>query len=212
MNKPLIVISLPIEEVDKFDFSNKKFDLIEVRLDYKKNIDIQDLEKLLFLKEKLILTIRDINEGGIFPVKDEIKVKIYKKAFDYGIKYDIEERFLQKHSLPYENMIVSSHYPDSLPSVSELIEKFKKYNNLFSAKVAVKNLNGYKSTLAKFLELFKDATVIPLGAIWYERISFSLLGSKLLYVYDKVPTGNGQPNYDDAIRVLDSIFYKSQSI
>jgi len=204
LNKPLIVLSIPYNNVSQYiDFGA---DYIEVRLDYKKNLSINDIDEFLKYKEKIILTIRDLNEGGVFPVKDDVKLNIYKKIYDYGIKYDVELRFLEKYKVPYDDEIVSSHYLNFLPSINELIEKYKKFDNLFTAKVAIKNINGYKSILTKFLEIINNPTVIPIGAPWYERISFSLLGSKLLYVYDKVQTGGGQPNFYIASKILYEIF------
>jgi 3-dehydroquinate dehydratase len=204
LNKPLIVLSIPYGDVS--EYINSEADYIEVRLDYKKNLTIYDIDEFLKYKEKVILTIRDSSEGGIFPIRDDAKLNIYKKIFDYGIKYDVEMRFLEKYKIPYEGEIVSSHYLNSLPGINELIEKYKKLDNLFTAKVAIKNINGYKSILAKFLEIINNPTVIPIGAPWYERISYSLLGSKLLYVYDKVQTGEGQPKLSIAAKILKEIF------
>ncbi len=203
MNRPLIVLSLPYGNVNDFI---DKVDFIEIRLDYKKNLKLEDIDDFLKYKDKMIITIRDISEGGIFPINDETKIKIYKKLNDYGIIYDVEESFLKKYDLPYENNIVSAHYFHSLPSFNEILEKFKKYNNLFSAKLAVKNFPGYKSLLIKFLEIIENPTAIPLGANWYERIGFSLLGSKLLYVYDKIQTGMGQPKLEDTINIFKYMF------
>ncbi|AFZ69902.1 3-dehydroquinate dehydratase [Caldisphaera lagunensis DSM 15908] len=203
MNRPLIVLSLPYGNIDEYV---NKTDLIEIRLDYKKNLSVDDIDNFLKFKDKIIITIRDINEGGIFPIKEETKIRIYKKLYDYGIIYDLEQRFLEKYDLPYENKIVSVHYLNNLPSFNEILEKFKKYNDLFTAKLAVRNIKGYKSILIKFLEVIENATAIPLGANWYERVAFSLLGSKLLYVYDKIQTGEGQPKLEDAMNIMKNIF------
>ncbi|MGC8566733.1 MAG: type I 3-dehydroquinate dehydratase [Caldisphaera sp.] len=207
MNRPKLVLSVPYNE-NVYSAFERPFDFIEIRLDYKKEkeLNINDLEKFDAIKNKVIVTIRDKNEGGIFEISDQTKLKFLNKSYDLGYKYDVEVDFARKYNILTEDMIVSTHYLNSLPSFNEIMEKIKNFKKAFTIKIAVKSEPGYKLLLMKILELIKDSTVIPLGTPWQERLAFSLLGSKLFYSYLLVRTGEGQPQFDQAYSILNKIF------
>lgn len=207
--KPIIVASLPVRRVEDIEIIEEidEVDLVELRLDYLEKPLSIDPELLLPFKEKIIITIREVSEGGIKRVDEEEKVKYFKGLNELGIMYDVETSILAKYDVPYRGKIVSAHYIDKLPSKSEVMSLASKYcGEAFSVKIAVKAIRGYKELLSSLLELgYDNISVMPLGSEPLERIAFTILGSKLLYGYITEPTAPGQMHYKRLLKILKCI-------
>lgn len=211
----LVVASLPIrkeEDIQKIpNFYDA--DLIELRLDYLgKLIPIEKLEKY---KEKIIVTIRDPDEGGVNFIDPKEKAEYLAKLNEKGFLYDVEAKFAKMYDVPTRNKIVSIHYFDRVPSFEEVYEIIKDFlESSWLIKVAVIGKPGYKSLLSKILELEKVA-VMPMGVDPLERIAFSILGSKLIYGHTGEETAKGQMHYKNIKQILSyltSISISSPSI
>ncbi|QXJ36535.1 type I 3-dehydroquinate dehydratase [Saccharolobus shibatae] len=209
--RPLIVASLPIKKIEDLKFIGNFLDadLIELRLDYLKDLEVSVISDYFELldkyKNKLIITLRDKAEGGINELADELKIRLLKELYDKQFLYDVEVSFLQKHNVPYDNAIVSIHYFNYLPTsekVKEIISKF--YEKAFSVKIAVPGLKGYKEVILPLLE-YENVTVIPMSNNPLERIAVGLLGSKLVYSYAIEPLAQGQLYYKKVIQIFDYI-------
>jgi 3-dehydroquinate dehydratase-1 len=207
--RPIIVASLPIKKVEDL-YSIEKFldsDLIELRLDYLKNPSIirDYYDYLNKYKNKLIITLRDKNEGGKYEINDELKVKLIKEFYDRGFLYDIEALFVKKYNIPYENKIVSVHYFSSLPTKKELIDIINEYKEkAYTVKIALAGIKGYKELLSSLLE-YPKVTLIPMSNNPAERIAFGMLGSKLFYSYASEPLAPGQLYYKRAMEIFNYI-------
>jgi 3-dehydroquinate dehydratase len=203
--RPLVVASLPVSGKDDLRLvSEIEADLVELRLDYMKTLDVTPME-LANLKEKVIVTIRDPEEGGIHDVDCSAKAEFLRELASLGVLYDVEARFLHKFQVPYVGKIVSAHYFTRLPSREEVDNMFRRYREALSVKVAVSPIPGYRELLA-YLSLKDNATIMPMVDNPLERVAFTLLGSKMVYGYVKEPTAKGQLHYSTLVRILDFLF------
>ncbi|MEM1896857.1 MAG: type I 3-dehydroquinate dehydratase [Ignisphaera sp.] len=177
-------------------------DFIELRVDY--SDDPLSINYSLIKNSKIIVTLRDVQEGGVKKHSDEIKLSLLNKLVELGIMYDVEMRFVKEYGVDYRNKIVSIHilnpYSIDLKSVKKDVESF--IDKAFVVKVATKPFPGYRTFLMELLELGDNVAVMPIGSSPIERIAFALLGSKLLYCYIYTPTASGQPKCDEIKQIL----------
>ncbi|BCU69460.1 type I 3-dehydroquinate dehydratase [Stygiolobus caldivivus] len=202
-----VVVALPVRTISGVQMRIKSLvdaDYVELRLDYMNSLpQVEELaESIKEFKRKTIVTIRDINEGGVNYIKEEEKANFYKILYDYGLIYDVEVRFLKKFRVPYEDMIVSLHYFNSLPTYDEVREAFTPFSSKSLVKLAVVGTGKYKQLLTRVLEDFPNSAVMPMKVNPIERIAFSILGSKLLYAHSGEETAQGQMYYKDAKNIL----------
>ena len=113
----------------------KDADLIELRIDYLKEMKLEKLKKLIEnCKKPLIITNRKKSEGGFFNGGEEERIQILKKTIDFGAPYiDIEyssNKNLIKSILKNNNktkIILSYHdfkkTPNNLTNVYNNIKK-----------------------------------------------------------------------------------------
>jgi len=203
INRPLIVASLAVTSKEKLrKIHSINSDLIELRLDYLENPFDVPLHWIKDLRNKVIVTVRNKEEGGINEIDEDKKRDFLKKLYRLGIRYDVEAKFLEKHDIQYENQIVSAHFLSRLPSKKELREIISKYyRNAFAVKLAIKAKGNYRELLIYALN-FKNIAVMPIDGDPIERIAFALLGSKLVYGFVSIPTAEGQLSYKELIRIF----------
>ncbi|ARM76347.1 type I 3-dehydroquinate dehydratase [Acidianus manzaensis] len=204
--RPIIVASLPVySEKDIHRINQIDADLVELRLDYSKSLPT--LSSLLPYKDKIIVTIRDVNEGGINKIDDNVKVSYINQLSKEGFLYDVEASFLEKYNVDFYNKIVSMHYFNSIPDyniVNTIVTKYE--NKAYTVKIAVIAKPGYKNFLSNLLFSHENITVLPMGSDPLERIAFGILGSKLVYTYVDNPTAPGQMHYSRAIKIINLLF------
>ncbi|BBG24254.1 type I 3-dehydroquinate dehydratase [Sulfuracidifex tepidarius] len=202
-----VVASLPIK--GKQDLSKVKdisSDMMELRLDYVEDPSfiLEELDYLRSFRDRVIFTIRSIQEGGVKHVNEEVKAKIYEHLHDLNFIVDVEAEFASRHKTHVdENTIVSCHYFNRIPDVKEIIQKFSPFepsNPLF--KVAVIGKQGYKGLLSSLLDIYPKIAVMPMGVNPMERIAFSILGSQLIYSSVDEPTAPGQMKYIEVRHIL----------
>jgi 3-dehydroquinate dehydratase-1 len=208
--RPLIVASLPIyKEDDLLKVRDiKEADMIELRLDYSpKLIRLEKIKEILGdLKEKLILTIRDVNEGGVYKIADIEKAKYLQEANVEGFIYDVEASFLERFDVPFKGKIVSSHYFNELPKYEEVERIIKKYgNDALFIKIATIGKGEYKELLTKLLK-FDKIVVLPMGVDPLERIALGILGSRLIYTFVEAQTAPGQMHYSKAFKIISCLY------
>jgi 3-dehydroquinate dehydratase-1 len=206
---PKIVAVLPIRNLNDLDKIENYLDadFIELRLDYLNSIKELNLNYIMKYKDKLILTIRDVTEGGKNRIDDIEKMNFINKAIERGFLCDIEAKFIERYKVTYRDMIVSAHYLEELPTMEQIVSlidnyaKFAKY-----IKIAVINKKGYRELLSKALELSDNIVVMPLNSNPLERIAFSILGSKLIYGFIEEPVAKGQLHYKKIREILEILF------
>ena len=199
-----LVIALPVRSLEDLKLvPTLDSDLVELRLDYLKRPEDFDISLIEDIKDRVIVTVRDPSEGGVKEVDEDWKASLYKKLHDMGVLYDVEARFLRKRKdIPFEGKIVSAHFFDRVPSIKEVEEIFKDFEEAWIKKLAVTTREGYKELLAHFAR--KGFAIMPIGSDPIERIAFAILGSELIYAsLDKgLETAPGQMSYKKVKEIL----------
>ena len=211
MRRPYVVASIPIKSYSDIQtaLSITDADFVELRLDYFDNP--MQIDYTGFIGKRIILTLRDIDEGGKKRFDPEIKKHLIKLWHGNGLMYDVELSFVERYGVEYENAIVSIHILNPTQAlVDHVLAKVSRYvDKAFAVKVAVTPFKGYKKFLASLLELGDNIAVMPISSNAVERIGFALLGSKLVYGYVTEPTAPGQLHYKKLISILNTIYTSS---
>lgn len=201
--RPLLVASIPIETPQNLlaVHSVSSADLIELRVDY---LDDPLAIDYLGLPRNVIITLRDVAEGGARYHSSLVKLKLIDVLNKIGLLYDVELSFVKKYNVKYEGKIVSVHImrPSDvdLKAIKKDVELYM--DKAFVVKIATKPFPGYRAFLVELLELGGNIAVMPIGTSYFERIAFAFLGSKLLYCYIDKPTAPGQPRCDEVKHIL----------
>jgi len=211
ISRPLIIAALPVKhvrDIEKMHEVSNIVDLVELRVDYMEDplaLNYESLEK-----EKVLITLRDADEGGFIKHPDEIKLRLLKYLNELGMLYDVEMRFVEKYNnkVNYEDKIVSYHVFNSsqLLDLSTLRAKAREYlDKVLIFKVATVTFPGYRSYLTSILELGDNVAVMPMSPSAKERIAFAFLGSKMLFCCIDTPTAQGQIRCNHVKEILNTI-------
>ena len=126
------------EAIKDMKHAEKLADLVELRIDFIKNIDENKLEKLLkSKKKKIIVTCRPKNLCGNFEGSEKERIKLLKKSIELNVDYiDIEMESNNKEIKDMINnkknskIIVSHHNLKETPSLKELNNKYNEIKKL----------------------------------------------------------------------------------
>ena len=135
-----IPITAPTLEkaIDELKEAEKFVDLIELRMDYIKNIDKNKLKKLLEKRnKKVIVTCRPKSLCGNFNGNEEDRINLLKKAVEFNAEFiDIEievgkEKILELiKNKKNSNVIVSCHNQKETLPLNELQKKYEEIKKL----------------------------------------------------------------------------------
>lgn len=181
-------------------------DLVELRLDYMKSIGTDILNDLLQFKEKIILTVRDTDEGGVNHFPDNSRIKFMRSAFEMGFMTDLEARFLKRYP-EMKAHIASFHLlKGSLDKnyVAEMMSNLKGRYRFF--KIATVPGRENMQILVDFIQSNSNVAAMEIGGNPLDRIAFSILGSRLLYCSLGEATAEGQMKCAVASDILHSIW------
>ncbi|MBD3245032.1 MAG: type I 3-dehydroquinate dehydratase [Candidatus Moranbacteria bacterium] len=171
----------------------EKIDLLELRIDYIKNIKPKNLSIIKkSLKKPCILTCRKKNQGGFFSGKEKDRLKIIQKAIDLEFDHiDIELESIYKINLTNSlkpKVICSFHDFEKTPSYEKL-EKIK--GQMTKTKANIYKIAVFANKKSDNLKLFKlllnkkqsqKMIVIAMGEKGkISRIIAPLLGSYLTF-------------------------------
>ncbi len=124
-----------VKAISKIKEAEKKFELLEVRIDFIKNLNLQGIKKIINSKtKKLIITNRKKSEGGKFTGKEDERISLLNKAIELDADYVDIEFFSDWSKISRENkkhtrIICSYHnFIDTPFDLEELYEKMKKKN------------------------------------------------------------------------------------
>ncbi len=198
-----------VEKVNEIDA-----DLIEIRADYIKNINIETIK---FLIENIdndnpkIFTLRSKIEGGFYNGDEFSRIKLISKAIGNFELIDIEistrEEYLKniiKEAKENDtDVIISYHNFKETPDENILKSIIDKERNLGAniCKVATHMKDG-RDLLKMFKILLEynnnDLCLLGMGDIgMITRILFPYFGSVIVYSYYDRPTAKGQLHVDD---------------
>ncbi len=213
LNRPFIVASKPILNIQdlRIALAINDADFIELRIDYMDNP--LEIDYSLLKDKKVIVTLREFNEGGAKLHDPNIKIELLKRLRDLGILYDVEVSFIERFNVEYNNAIVSMHFIGLKPNIDYVIEKVLRYRDrAFIVKIVVEPFPGYRNFLIQLLELGENIAAFPMSIDPLERIAYALLGSKLIYGYIDTPTAKGQLHYrqlKELINLIHNIINKN---
>lgn len=203
----MIVASIPVKDNSYTSILQKiQTDLVELRLDYLHSLDEFELDNLDKYRKKLILTVREQNEGGI-NYHDPLKKKLFlSKAMAGGFLVDLEDSFVRKYGIDTSKAIVSSHFLEAEPESSQLSELVSTYSNhSYVTKVALRFSPTSRMKLVRLLGEFNNLAVMELDGESSSRILYSMLGSRLLYCHLGEKTSPGQISCDEAIEIINRL-------
>ena len=210
----MLILSLPYQNTGFIINHQKKhssfFDLIELRLDYRKILS--DIDKKM-VKENTILTIRDIREGGIQKIPISEKIKYLQKMHQLTNCYiDIELRNYNNHAFNPKRLIVSYHSQKTKFDENEfesLINKIKQTKSRFIKFVLpIHTFATYFKICAKLKNLKRDYILISSGRLnKLSRFLYKHSGSAGTYVgLDQYKTAKNQ------LTLSQALFYKLNTI
>ena len=194
MQKLKICVSVGREELDAMYIDAQKAfregsDLVELRLDYLKSLDLEAIkEKFKALDDKIILTLRKKEEGGKFQASESERVALLKELQSWKEAYkDVELSMLSNSKLKVDaKTIVSWHDFDSTPSEKVLKEKLSaalKYGGIVKIVTTAKKLSDNLTVLnlynKKMRGKFIGFCMGEEGKI--SRILAPMLGSPFMY-------------------------------
>ena len=173
----------------------RNFDLIELRLDYLKSLDISGFKKILkACKKPVIITLRKKSEGGYFCGDENERIAILEKAIDFGANYIDIDYSSNKNSIKNlikknknTKIIVSCHNFEETPkSIKNIYNNIKKLNPDLIKIVA--NANSVVDNF-KIFDLIKIADkekkkiiAFCMGSYGqFSRILSTILGSQIMY-------------------------------
>lgn len=190
---------MAVADLDRIDA-----DLVELRLDYLDDLEKFPLEDFLPRRNRLILTVRDPEEGGVSEVEPARKVKSLTAAIEKGFMVDVEGTFVEKEKIDCRGMIVSRHFFRNEPDSREIEEFVERYSSTASiVKIALKSSPSSRIKLLELLRKYQNLAVMELDGESSTRLLFSLLGSKLLYCHLGEKTSPGQIGCPEAMQTLE---------
>lgn len=173
---------------------------MELRLDYLASVDSILLDSLEEKKNRLILTIRDVEEGGINVIEPGKKKSFLEEAAARGFLVDVEASFAEKNNFDCTGQIVSRHYLKTDPDYATLKEFVEKYSNKSKiTKIALRSTSASRIQLVKLLGEYRNLAVMEVDGEQSSRLLFSLLGSRLLYCHLGEKTSPGQISCQEAM-------------
>lgn len=188
-------------------------DLLELRVDYLKSM--RGLERVARYADKLVLTVRRVNEGGLFKGSEAKRAKIIKEALKVHPRYvDIEAASPIAPSLVNEaklagvDVIASNHNLKRTPSMKGLMKAWRLCAKLNPdvVKVVTKALRAADNLTVLNLLLKVDRPTIafcvgPLGKP--SRILAPFFGAPFTYASpgEGLETAPGQPSLQEVREV-----------
>lgn len=205
-----LVAALPVRAVELLPERIRSVgaDLVELRLDYLDDLGQVDMGSLAEQRDRLILTVRSVEEGGINQHPRETKAAFLRRASGMGFTVDIEGSFVNDMKLDLPGAIVSRHYTDRDPSMEELcsfVDDFTSRAGL--VKIVLRASHDSRMKLLRLLDRYRNRplAVMELDGEPMTRILFSLMGSCLVYCHEGEKTSPGQLPCSEAREIMAEI-------
>ena len=209
MKRPILIGSIPVFSLDSLERKIKDSegicDLVELRLDYMREVDPKILELLKPFAGRCILTLRSRDEVGINHFPDDIREAFLSKAVRDGFMVDVE--LVTSLRTGIKPFISSMHFLGKLPERSALSGLLEKARGMSKhVKIAYVPSHGSRSSMLHILEESENLSIMEIGGSPESRIAFSLLGSEMIYCHLGDPTASGQMECSRAVKIIDCIW------
>ena len=174
-------------------------DLTEFRLDYNQHCKLPNVSSGVELNRRSILTIRELNEGGVYRLEPQKKIAIYRDCIEkYDCYVDCELSFWKEHQpdLKRQNLILSVHLTagsspnkhqvssvERMVKIEELLKEFEDFDAKYLKIVS--NIENYSDldTISRLIENIGRPVIYQgtglLGKL--SRILYKSLGSCATY-------------------------------
>ncbi len=213
-------------------FENLRYDLVELRIDYYKDIDRSEkvIALLKQLREKLscpiLFTYRSLREGGCVQLTDQTYIQLIKTVCETQFidLVDIElmsgnQVIFQLLDIAHQNqikVIMSNHDFEKTPTLLEMKERLEKMEILGSdiLKIAVMPnskkdvLNLLHLTMEMSEKLSKPLITMSMGQMGViSRICGELVGSAMTFASAGQASAPGQIAVEDMSLLLEAIHH-----
>lgn len=176
---------------------------MELRLDYFSDPESLTMEIFREYRERLIITVRDVKEGGVRDVNPETKIRLLRSAIQNGFLVDIEISNLGSIPLDYGDQILSRHYLHEDPTYEELESLVREYGGKCRfLKIALRKSEVSSRHLISLLNRYRNLAVMETDGTPASRIVYSLLGSGLIYCHAGEKTSPGQISCRDVVKIF----------
>ena len=185
---------------------------VELRLDYMGNEietkldELSSLIKGLLSRVKVIVTVRDPEEGGVNQVDSLLKLKIINVARENGALVDVEVEFARKHAkytTSWSGVILSRHIFNRRPDIREVINNdyaLANSMNAFTYKIATINSDDLPALVELLVkEGNVPVAIVPMQPI--QRAAAIMLGTALMYCSMSDGTAPGQLSIQECVRI-----------
>jgi 3-dehydroquinate dehydratase/shikimate dehydrogenase len=191
-------------EVDSNLKTLREADIVELRLDLLKDLELQDIIKKV--RKPIIVTLRTSEEWGFWEGTVQQRCKIFQKAIDYEVDYvDIEwksaQAILPQLKLNNKTKLILSHHTseNKLDRLLAILEKMVGIKaDIYKLIFGVNHFND-NSNLFYLLEEAKKYNIRyvihaggELGIV--SRLIGSIMGNEIIYlaVAEEIQTADGQ--------------------
>ncbi len=214
----LIVASVPVRDARRcIDMARRALDLgsdvVELRLDYLGASELKEdvVDHIVGSVEGLkIVTIREVDEGGVNEIPLERKVEILERLSGRDdVFVDVELSFLRRSGLSlrgFSGVILSHHYISAAPRLHELLSELSEareigadvYKVAFTCRDATDVLSPLSLLVMSSALKRPHLAVLPMGTrcgrgdVSAYRLAFLLMGSRILYCSVEEKTAQGQ--------------------
>ncbi|MHA1784101.1 MAG: type I 3-dehydroquinate dehydratase [Candidatus Helarchaeota archaeon] len=214
-------MAIPVKSIEELndhfiEIEDYEIDLIELRLDYLKTINLEDLrEAIKTINMPLILTLRKKSEGGFFDGDEQLRYDILKKLI--SLKPEFID--LEHDSLNLDELIQFAQIKEVKTIIS--YHDFKKTPNINECKKIIQDMLKHETTVVKFITMansFSD-NLIPLNLInefkdynlvsfcmgadgIFSRIFSVLFGAQFTFASIEEKTAPGQISIDEMQDIL----------
>ena len=212
--RPTLVGSLPVRSPEDLGLVEEALksgcDLVELRLDYMEKPVMPDIVALIRLRDRIVITVRDVAEGGASDIDLRARIGLLEQAASVGYKVDIEYDTFRMMSLE-KAFIISRHYllaPPEFEEMNAIIAESSPRCTI--VKIACKAGKHVVPDLVRLLDSHSNVAVMEIGGDPHDRIAFSILGSRLLYCHIGEPTAKGQMSCSRARKMMDELWPADQ--
>ncbi|ABW01514.1 type I 3-dehydroquinate dehydratase [Caldivirga maquilingensis] len=210
-NRPMLVCAVPVKSIEELN-PPSGCEAVELRLDYMGNeiearlSELSSLIKKLLSRVKVIVTVRDHEEGGVNQVDSSLKLKIINLAHENGALVDIEVEFARRYAryiASWGDVILSRHIFNKRPDIRGIITsdyELANSMNAFTYKVAT--ING--DDLPALVELLVKEREVPVAIVPMQpiqRAAAIMLGTALMYCSTGDGTAPGQLSIQECVRI-----------
>ncbi|WP_292000212.1 type I 3-dehydroquinate dehydratase [Caldivirga sp.] len=211
IDRPILVCAVPVRSISMVN-PPSECEAVELRLDYMggdlevKLNEVSDLIKGLLSRVKVIVTVRNPEEGGVNWVDPSLKLKVIRIAHENGALVDVEVEFARKYAnsiTSWSEVILSRHVLNSRSNIrSTIASDYALASSMKALTYKVATINT--DDLPALVELLVKEGEVPVAIVPMQpiqRAAAIMLGTALMYCSIGDGTAPGQLSVEECIRI-----------